>query len=126
LDPDTHASLIAIWARDRLGLTPAEYATRTQCYKRLSMLWDDPDIAAAHPDAANGAKWDQSNTVLVDDSLEKARAQPHNLVQIPKFDGQPNDDVLPQVQSLLDILASQADVSRYLRRNPFMLAPRPG
>jgi len=131
LSPAERASLVAVWARDRFALSRADYARRVQCYKRLSLLWADDTVAASHPGhdaaaAAGGAaapvRWDQSNTVLVDDSVEKGRSEPHNLIQIPEFAGQDEkDDVLPQVHDYINHLACQEDVSAYIRANPFRL-----
>ncbi|KAJ3472217.1 hypothetical protein NLG97_g11180 [Lecanicillium saksenae] len=78
---------------------------------------------AAHPEARSGGFWNQTNTVLVDDSSEKARSEPHNLLQIPEYDGMANEPpfVLPQVHDYINELAYQTDVSRYIRKNPFKL-----
>lgn len=121
--------LVAVWARDRFGLTPSDYNSRVQCYKRLESLWADPVVRASHPDAARGGRWDQSNTILVDDSVEKARSEPHNLLCIPEFAGDPATEsateaglVLPQVHDYLNELSWQVDISQYVRANPFRLS----
>lgn len=111
---------VAIWARDRFGLSPSDYKLRVQCYKRLSIVWADSDIAAANP---AGVSWSQADTVLVDDSREKARSEPHNLIEIPEFIGKTKREafILPQVHDYLNELSWQADVSAYMRANPFMV-----
>ncbi|UNI19100.1 hypothetical protein JDV02_005316 [Purpureocillium takamizusanense] len=116
---------VVIWGRDRFGLSASDYNTRVQCYKRLTTLWDDAKVQASHPLAATGGRWDQSNTVLVDDSLEKGRSEPHNILTIPEFTGIQSDrvDVLPQVHDYLNLLSFQADISRYMRETPFNLDP---
>ncbi|KAI1079356.1 HAD-like domain-containing protein [Whalleya microplaca] len=112
--------VVAIWGRDSFGLTFEDYNSRTQCYKRLSKLWDDPRVAASHPDAARGTRWSQKDTVLVDDSAEKARSEPYNLVEVPEFIGDPNEPVmLPQVHDYLNELSRQVDISTYIRTSPF-------
>ena len=128
LSSDERARLVAVWARDRFGLSRADFGRRVQCYKRLERLWDDPAVAASHPDfrpgpaGPPGRRWDQTNTVLVDDSIEKARSEPHNLLQIPEFAGQDEAvDVLPQVHDYINELACQEDVSAFVRANPFRL-----
>ena len=115
---------VAVWGRDRFGLCPADYDRRVQCYKRLTRLWADPVVAASHPGAAaRGAVWDQGNTVLIDDSAEKARSEPFNAVQIPEFggdgDAEGESSILPQVHDYLNTLACQVDISRYIRAHPF-------
>lgn len=126
LTPEECERCLLIWARDQFGLSAEDYDTRVQCYKRLSLVWNDPRVAAAHPDAANGGRWDQSNTVLVDDSLEKGRTEPFNILALPEFSGLANEtaEVLPQVHDYLNALSWQADVSRYMRQNPFKLDPK--
>ncbi|KAG8421847.1 hypothetical protein J3458_003686 [Metarhizium acridum] len=123
LAPDECARCVVVWARDRLGLSPEDYDARVQVYKRLSTVWDDPRVRASHPDAARGACWDQSNTVLVDDSREKGRSEPYNILPVPEFSGLQGEspNVLPQVHDYLNALCFQADVSRYMRENPFRL-----
>ena len=120
LDPPDRASLLALWGREAFGFTERDYNDRVQCYKRLSRVWEDPAVRDSHP---MGLAWDQSNTVLIDDSAEKARSEPYNLIEIPEYlgggDGGPDDDILPQVHTYLNTLSMQGDVSRYIRQNPF-------
>ncbi|KAI1262433.1 HAD-like domain-containing protein [Xylariaceae sp. FL1019] len=129
LTPEERSKVIAVWGRDRFGLTRSDYETRVQCYKRLTLLWDDPIVAASHPDAANGGKWSQFNTVLVDDSVEKGRSEPFNMITIPEYDAS-NDEqasvpraVLPQVHDYLNELSRQANISAYIREKPFAINP---
>lgn len=113
--------ILAIWARDRFGLTKADYNLRTQCYKRLTRIWADQGIAAGHPHAAKGGRWSQVNTVLIDDSIEKARSEPHNAVTLPEFNGDVDEKplVLEFVAEYLQTLSLQNDVSAYIRAKPF-------
>ncbi|KAK5993212.1 putative FCP1-like protein [Cladobotryum mycophilum] len=123
LTPDQRVKCTVIWARDRFGLSPADYDSRVQCYKRLTTIWSDPAVIASHPTAIHGQRWDQTNTVLVDDSIEKGRSEPHNILEIPEFSGPKNEmvDVLPQVHDYLNLLCYQSDISRYMRQSPFRL-----
>jgi hypothetical protein len=59
--------------------------------------------------------------VLIDDSAEKARSEPHNAVTLPEFVGDLNEtpQVLPLVEEYLDALALQMDISTYVRARPF-------
>ncbi|KAK0635664.1 HAD-like domain-containing protein [Bombardia bombarda] len=120
ISPALHGRLVAIWGRDKFGLTADDYNRRTQCYKRLTLLWDDPNVAAAHP---LGEPWNQGNTVLIDDSAEKARSEPYNAITIPEFMGELRErpEVLPMVHNYLNTLAMQADLSTYVRAEPFMV-----
>ncbi|KAI7784722.1 hypothetical protein LA080_009366 [Diaporthe eres] len=119
--------VVALWGRDRFGLTPEDYNARTQCYKRLTALWDDPVVRASFPadrPGYEGKCWDQGNTVLIDDSVEKARSEPHNAITIPEFTGDMNEslDILPKVHDYLNELCFQEDVSTHVRANPFKMA----
>lgn len=117
LTPDQRGRVLAVWGRDNFGLSRADYARRVQCYKRLTRVWAAEGIASAHP---LGGVWDQGNTVLIDDSAEKARSEPFNAVQIPEFLGKPEGSaILPQVHDYLNTLACQQDISMYIRVNPF-------
>ncbi|KAK0752083.1 HAD-like domain-containing protein, partial [Schizothecium vesticola] len=117
-EPAQRARVLATWGRDRFGLSAADYYQRTQCYKRLTKVWTDPGVAAAHPLA--GGRWGQANTVLIDDSIEKARSEPFNAVTIPEFTGRKGtDEVLALVHEYLCVLSMQADVSAFVRTHPF-------
>ncbi|KAE9577315.1 hypothetical protein CGMCC3_g6472 [Colletotrichum fructicola] len=120
---EIHRRVLAIWGRDRFGLSKADYNLRVQVYKRLQKVWDDPRVKSSHPDAEYGGCWDQSNTVLIDDSLEKARSEPYNLLRIPEFFGNDAEPglVVPQVHDYLNSLCYQSDVSSYMRTNPFQM-----
>ncbi|KAM0181639.1 hypothetical protein ACHAPC_007182 [Botrytis cinerea] len=126
LTPKLRQNIIAIWGRETFGLSSMDYNTRVQCYKRLTKLWNDPQIAASHPDAQNGGRWDQTNTVLIDDSSEKARSEPFNLIEIPEFFGDNKEvgDVLPQVHDYLNFLSMHENVSAAIRHSPFVPQPK--
>lgn len=113
--PEQQAQLVAVWARDKLNLTPAAYKEKVQVYKQLSWVWNDTSI--------EGKKsWTQADTVLIDDSVEKAASEPYNLLRIDEFEGKPEQmktDVLSQVTDYLGQLQLQCDVSAFMRTRPF-------
>ncbi|KAL6911005.1 HAD-like domain-containing protein [Trichoderma evansii] len=125
LSPAQRAKCVVIWGRDQLGLSPADYSARVQVYKRLTAIWNDPRVLASHPAAAHGQRWDQTNTVLVDDSAEKGRSEPFNILQLPEFEGLNTEplDVLPQVHDYLNTLCYQTNISSYIRDRPFKINP---
>ncbi|KAL4818245.1 NLI interacting factor-like phosphatase-domain-containing protein [Aspergillus spinulosporus] len=114
--------LVAEWGRDKLGLSKSEYNTKVQVYKTLETVWSSKQIQASHPGRVNkgkkkGPRWDQSNTVLIDDSRLKAISEPYNLIEIPEFTNNPNVDesaIFPKVLERLEILAKCDDVSKML------------
>lgn len=127
LTPDSLKQVVAVWGRDKFGLTDADYRARTQCYKRLTTLWNDPLIKSAYPRRRTGFEggcWNQGNTVLIDDSMEKARSEPHNAITLPEFTGVGDEtvDVLPKVHDYLNELCYQEDVSAYIRAHPFTMS----
>ncbi|RDA95727.1 hypothetical protein CP533_1107 [Ophiocordyceps camponoti-saundersi (nom. inval.)] len=123
LTPEQRSRCVVAWGRDRLGLSASDYASRVQCYKRLSTAWNHPVVQASHPFALLGGRWGQSNTVLVDDSREKGRSEPYNILEVPEFSGPDNETchVLPQVHDYLNALSYQEDISRYMRLQPFQI-----
>lgn len=118
--PEQRKKLAAVWGRDTLGLSKVDYNAKVQVYKRLDKLWHDPKVVAA-----SGQRWDQTNTVLVDDSTEKARSHPFNAIALPEFKGDLHGDglVLPQVHDYLNACAQQRDISSFIRSNPFAFDP---
>lgn len=114
LSPEDRDRLVAVWGRDTLGLSPDDYNRRVQCYKRLAVLWRDLEKRL-------GQRWDQSNTLLVDDSKEKSRSEPFNLIQLPEFKGNLDEPgyVLPQVHDYINTCAQQRDISAFARLHPF-------
>ncbi|MCJ1298143.1 hypothetical protein MMC08_000932 [Hypocenomyce scalaris] len=107
--------LLGEWGRDTLGLTPTQYMDRVQVYKNLDRIWDSESLSW------KGVKWDQGNTVLIDDSALKASAQPHNLVEIPEFtkEKEETSDVLAQVVGYLEEARTWEDVSTFIKDTPF-------
>lgn len=119
-----HDHLIALWGRENLGLTEKQYNGKVQVYKRLEWVWEDADIAVSHPEFQQGGRWDQSNTVLIDDSILKAARQPHNILEVPEFAGEEelqNKDTLKKVAAYLEELRFHNDVSAFLRASPFVI-----
>lgn len=123
--PDQRRLLLGQWGRDTLGLTSVQYKKRVQVYKRLDRIWGDENLQRSHPDFEEGERWGQSNTVLIDDSAQKASAQPFNHVEVPEFvrggsekegDGR---DVLGQVMGYLEEARKWNDVSGFVMHGPF-------
>lgn len=118
--------LAAIWARDKLDLTPVQYRAKVQVYKKLDKIWANNEIQSSSFSPGTG-KWDQTNTILVDDSHLKALQEPHNLLQVPEFTGKQNElkkkDYVKREEQIcqslvmkLEVLKWQNDVSRLIWR----------
>ena len=121
--PAQRAQLLGEWARDTLGLTPAQYVEKTQVYKRLDRIWADKTIQREHRWFDVGGRWTQQNTLLLDDSILKASAQPYNLVQMPEFtrsgDKHAGSNVLGQVTSYLQEARMWENVSSFVKSSKF-------
>ena len=122
LDKDLQSKLVAEWARTSFGLSPEHYIRNVQVYKNLDLVWKNHDIQKKHPNFEHGGRFGQHNTVLIDDSVLKANAQPHNLLEITEFTATPEDmksDVLREVAGYLEVLRKQSDVSKFINKEPF-------
>lgn len=118
-DQEQHDRLVAVWARDTLHISQKAYSHKVKVYKQLSWLWKDACVqATSNPAEA----WDQSNTVLVDDSVHKAASEPHNLIRLEEFENredQRETDVLGKVVKYLETLKYEKNVSAFMRVLPF-------
>ncbi|EAW08689.1 NIF domain protein [Aspergillus clavatus NRRL 1] len=124
-------SLVAEWGRDKLNLSKAQYKSKVQVYKTLNTVWNDPAVQASHPNSKQkgrpkpknnsvnpARRWDQTNTVLIDDSKLKALSEPYNILEIPEFtNASCNDEslIFPKVLERLEALAHHDDVSKLLQ-----------
>ncbi|KAJ4985965.1 phosphoprotein phosphatase [Stagonosporopsis vannaccii] len=122
LEQDLRKALVAQWARDAFQLKPEYYNRNVQVYKNLDLIWSNDAIQKQHPDHETGGRFGQHNTVLIDDTILKAAAQPHNLLQISEFSATPQqmrEDKLREVAGYLEVLRTQQDVSKFIKREPF-------
>ncbi|KAJ5985043.1 hypothetical protein N7522_012239 [Penicillium canescens] len=148
-----HDKVVALWGRDKFGLTQRQYNNKLQVYKQLHKVWETPSIQGAFPgneslrdvpsaaatttrramvqkasvqqkamvDTKNlqpGHRWDQTNTILIDDSKLKALSEPFNILEIPEFTNDPKIDestLFAKILHRLDILSHHDDVSKVLR-----------
>lgn len=129
-----HAKLVEVWHRDHLRLG-THYNDKVQVYKQLSWLWKDAKVQASFPAETPASfgiedgwkeppptKWDQSNTVLLDDTTAKAASEPYNLIRVDEFTKEnkdDGDDALGRVMAYLEDLKWEADVSAAMRVKPF-------
>lgn len=118
--PQDRRILLGEWARDTLGLTPEQYTSKVQIYKRLDQIWHHPRLSASHPLASQGQRWGQENTLLIDDTPTKASAQPYNLLRIPEFVKDTTEiDVLGQVVGYIEEARRRNNVSAYVCSHKF-------
>ncbi|KAL8676571.1 MAG: hypothetical protein Q9186_006920 [Xanthomendoza sp. 1 TL-2023] len=126
--PKQRQMLLGEWARDTLDLTPKQYQAKVQVFKRLDRIWSIDRIQRTHPDFGKGQRWGQWNTLLLDDSVLKASAQPYNAVVVPAFtkEGVTREaggtDILSQVVAYLETARTFGDVSSFVRERPFQIS----
>ncbi|KAL4801371.1 NLI interacting factor-like phosphatase-domain-containing protein, partial [Aspergillus unguis] len=117
--------LVVEWGRDKLNLSKSQYNTKVQVYKTLETVWSSRQIQKSHPKRKQKGEpkakkpWDQSNTILIDDSKLKAVSEPYNLIEVPEFTNDPNvdeSDIFPKVLQRLEILANSSDVSKQIHQ----------
>ena len=119
LRPEERGSLVAEWGRDKLGLSSWQYREKVQVYKCLDRVWGHQGIQETCPGYGGGERWGQHNTLLVEDSAEKARSEPWNLVQVPELasvgggDREEAEGVLTQVAGWINEARSWSDVSAF-------------
>ncbi|GAA5987249.1 hypothetical protein JCM10908_001878 [Rhodotorula pacifica] len=75
-----HPKLAALWAREDFNLTPKDYVSYVVVVKDLSRLWRYLN------NTLHLGPFGVENTVMVDDTPSKLRAQPYSLVAAPTFD----------------------------------------
>lgn len=95
-----HPKLLAVWAREDFGLTKRDYESYVAVVKDLERLWEflvrpcfPPSLSSRRCRAntssqahKNGAwKFDATNTVMLDDTPSKLRAQPYSLIAAPSY-----------------------------------------
>lgn len=120
--------LAGVWAREDLGLTPAQFDAKVQVYKDLERVWADQTVQSTHPAAKAGGRWNACNTILLDDSAEKAAYQPYNLLQIPQFTGniqyEKRNEPLRQAWNYIYKTSYFAPVHAKMREEPFQILLR--
>lgn len=119
-------ALVAEWGRDKFGLSKSQYKSKIQVYKTLDTIWKNKQIQASYPGTVpDSSGWDQTNTILIDDSKLKALSEPYNILEIPEFTksapsdptGESIDEsvIFPRVLRRLETLSRHDDVSKMLR-----------
>lgn len=111
--------LVAEWGRDKFDLTRSQYKSKIQVYKMLETVWADKTIQATYPNQSK--RWDQTNTILIDDSKLKALSEPFNILEIPEFintdvQGMYETVIFPKVLNRLETLSKHDDVSKVVRQ----------
>ncbi|KAF9955273.1 hypothetical protein BGZ72_003896 [Mortierella alpina] len=125
---DRVSRLDRVWSRDHFRLPAVDYARKVLTIKDLEYVWEGIEKEkTAKPDGHSHPKYavqfDQTNTVLIDDSKHKSQLQPHNGLALRDFDQDlaraGTDSELLKVRAYLEKLIYQENVSAYMRLHPF-------
>ncbi|KAK5822015.1 HAD-like domain-containing protein [Linnemannia elongata] len=119
-----------VWNREHLQLPFKDFHRKVLTLKDLEFVWRaiETERSEAKPEQllAGGRYefcYDQTNTVLIDDSPHKSQLQPHNCMIVPDFDDTRaelgGDQELLKVLHYLNDLLYQDNVSAYMRTSPF-------
>jgi len=109
--------LVAKWTRKHLNLTDQDYYQKVETIKDLEKVWQELNKNKST------TVWDQTNTILIDDSYVKAKFQPFNAIHLPDFDNERcksrKDRELYNVIDYLKKLHNQSNVSAYIKNFPY-------
>ncbi|KAM0786550.1 hypothetical protein ACM66B_002007 [Microbotryomycetes sp. NB124-2] len=111
-----HPKLVSVWAREDFGLTPDDFQSNVAVVKDLDKLW-----RFLHNSGAGS--WNETNTIMVDDTPSKLRAQPFTLIGAPTFNfpssrkRTPTDTFLLTLVGMLDTLVNESNVTNVIRNN---------
>ncbi|GBB83370.1 hypothetical protein RclHR1_01010011 [Rhizophagus clarus] len=123
--------LIAIWSRDKFGLSKREYERHTVPFKDLDMVWNYFNSQIANGNLSKNtlknsselSTLDPTNTVLIDDSRFKTQLQPFNAIHPCEFDlkcsRNGDDSELKKIIKYLEVIKYQSNVAAYMKDNPF-------
>ncbi|GAA6010781.1 hypothetical protein JCM10207_005839 [Rhodosporidiobolus poonsookiae] len=112
-----HPKLVALWAREDFGLTRKDFYSYVSVVKDLDRLW-------GYLDRSHLGSFSPLNTVMVDDTPSKLRAQPSTLIAAPTYDyplapspatsAAQLDTFLLALAGMLDVLALETNFANYI------------
>ncbi|KAF9132741.1 hypothetical protein BGW39_011445 [Mortierella sp. 14UC] len=119
-----------VWNREHLQLCYKDFHRKVLTLKDLEFVWKEIEgerskAKPGHllPGGRYELRYDQTNTILIDDSPHKSQLQPHNSMIVPDFDKDRvqsgKDDELLKVVHYIKELLYQDNVSAYMRTRPF-------
>ncbi|KAF9358651.1 hypothetical protein BGX26_001216 [Mortierella sp. AD094] len=119
-----------VWNREHFRLHSTDYHRKVLTLKDLEFVWEEIEVERQSATAEElmegnkyGMHYDQTNTVLIDDSIHKSQLQPYNRIVLTDYDLQRyksgTDIELLKVRYYLEQLTMQQNVSAYIKRHPF-------
>ncbi|KAF3925548.1 hypothetical protein ABW21_db0201599 [Orbilia brochopaga] len=117
LQPTYRSKVARIFTREDMGIPEQYYHHKVSTFKRLTMVWRS--LKQHHH------TWDfsQCDTILLDDSPDKATSEPHNHLMVPEYTQdlhmKGGDWVLRRAAGYIEEARKWDNVSSYMRTNPF-------
>ncbi|KAF9903303.1 hypothetical protein EC991_003995 [Linnemannia zychae] len=119
-----------VWNREHLQLRMKDFRRKVLTLKDLEFVWREIERERNRakpeqllPGGRYEFQYDQTNTILIDDSPHKSQLQPHNCMIVPDFDKDRvqsgEDNELLKVVHYIKELLYQDNVSAYMRTRPF-------
>ncbi|KAF9430353.1 sensitivity to high expression protein she9 [Podila epigama] len=119
-----------VWGREDFGFEPTDFHRKVLTLKDLERVWEHIAQEKQRADASDlsekySVDYDQTNTVLIDDSIHKSQLQPYNTIVIPDFDTlrtpeeRAEDQELLKVWQYLYLVMFQSNVSHFMKEFPF-------
>ncbi|GJJ70401.1 hypothetical protein EMPS_02750 [Entomortierella parvispora] len=128
-------NLDRIWSREDCRLSSLDFYRKVLTLKDLDFVWEVAEkerVAAGqkpelvkkkHAKKKYAVRFDQTNTIMIDDSIHKTQLQPYNSIILPDYDEDARDGgmdrELLKVRDYLTRLLYQENVSAYIRTSPF-------
>ncbi|KAF9292604.1 hypothetical protein BGZ68_000008 [Mortierella alpina] len=111
-----------VWSRDHFKLHEIDYTRKVLTLKDLEYVWEEIEAERATAKEEQlkegemyGMHYDQTNTVLIDDSTDKSQLQPYNCLVLADFDKElaaaGTDTELLKVKQYLSRLIYEQNVS---------------
>ncbi|KAG9303883.1 hypothetical protein G9A89_005793 [Geosiphon pyriformis] len=120
--PQYIKKLIDVWTRDDFGLSEKEYNQKSLTLKDLRKVWGGLN-KSEHGRNKRPRCWDQTNTLLIDDSDLKAQLQPYNAIHLSEYgeilQESGHDRELKDILPYLGRLRYESNVSSYIKSNPY-------
>ncbi|KAF8924714.1 hypothetical protein BGZ58_001515 [Dissophora ornata] len=124
------SKLDRVWTRKHFRLPQVDYDRKVLTIKDLEFVWEgiEQEKTASigghvEPSSSAHVEFDQTNTVLIDDSTAKIQLQPYNGLALKDFDEDlvraGTDNELLRVRRYLEKLIYQKNVSAYMRLHPY-------
>ncbi|KAG0093496.1 hypothetical protein BGZ92_005235 [Podila epicladia] len=126
--PKDFGRMDRIWSREDFDLHEVDFHRKVLTLKDLEKVWQEIEIEKewASPQQLEeqyAEDFDQTNTILIDDSTHKSQLQPYNCIPIADFDferAESGTDIeLLKVWQYLELASMQSNVSNFMRVFPF-------